>query len=67
MKQQGHRAVLFFLVQHSGIKTVSAAAHIDKKYADLYDQARNAGVEVIAYQTKISSESLTIENSLAVV
>src|SRR5690606_26892765 len=60
MKQQGHRAVLFFLVQHSAIKTVDAARHIDKKYADLYDQARQAGVEVIAYQTTISAKEIKI-------
>ena len=49
MKQQGHRSVLLFAVLHSGIKRVQAADFIDKKYADLFKDAQNAGVEVICY------------------
>jgi sugar fermentation stimulation protein A len=49
MKSKGYRAVLVFAVLHSGIKTVSAAAHIDKKYALLFEQAKQSGVEVICY------------------
>ncbi len=67
MKQQGHRAVLFFLVQHSGIQTVDAARHIDQKYADLYDQARDAGVEVIAYQSKITTKEITLQKAVPVI
>jgi len=67
MKQQGHRAVLFFLVQHSGIKTVDAARHIDEKYADLYEQARQAGVEVIAYQSEITAKGIAIKQAVEVV
>lgn len=67
MKQQDHRAILFFLVQHSGIETVDAAGHIDKKYADLYKQARQAGVEVIAYQSSISAKAIAIERATSVI
>ena len=67
MQQQGHRAVLFFLVQHSGIQSVRAAAHIDKTYADLCDQARQVGVEVMAYKSTINPESVTIEKSITVI
>ena len=67
MKQQGHRAVLFFLVQHSGIQSVDAARHIDKKYADLFDQARQAGVEVMAYQSKITASEMAIKNPIEVI
>ena len=67
MKQQGHRAVLFFLVQHSGINTVDAARHIDKKYADLFDQARQAGVEVMAYQSRITASEMAIKNPIEVI
>jgi sugar fermentation stimulation protein A len=67
MKNQGHRSVLFFLVQHSGIKTVDAARHIDQKYADLYDQARQVGVEVIAYQSKISTKEIALQKALPII
>lgn len=49
MKQQGFRSVLLFAVLHSGIKRVQAADFIDKKYALLLEQAKEAGVEVICY------------------
>ncbi|HTN35200.1 MAG TPA: DNA/RNA nuclease SfsA [Marinobacter sp.] len=50
----GDRAVLFFVVNHTGIETVSPADHIDQHYGDLLRQAQNAGVEVIAYRAGLS-------------
>lgn len=64
MKQNGHRAVLFFLVQHTGIKTMSPAEHIDKKYAELVATAIDAGVEVMCYNTAISPEQIVIDSSV---
>ena len=49
MKSQGHRAVLFFCVQHSGIATVAPADLIDPRYGDTFREALAAGVEVLAY------------------
>ena len=49
MKALGFRAVLVFAVLHSGIKSVKAAQHIDKKYALLFEEAQSKGVEVICY------------------
>jgi sugar fermentation stimulation protein A len=49
MKQQGYRSVLLFAVLHSGIKNVQAADFIDKKYAELFEQAKASGVEVLCY------------------
>ncbi|MRX27687.1 DNA/RNA nuclease SfsA [Kangiella sp. HZ709] len=60
----GSRAVLFFLVQHSGIKSVSAAAHIDPKYAQLLSEAINAGVEILCYRTHISPAEIRLQESL---
>ncbi|WP_448549066.1 DNA/RNA nuclease SfsA [Thalassotalea fusca] len=48
--QQGKRAVLLFAVLHTGINSVSAAAHLDPTYSELLIQAAKAGVEVIAYK-----------------
>ncbi len=52
--QAGERAVLFFAVLHSGIETVSAAAHIDAQYAQLLERARQSGVEVLCYNARLS-------------
>ncbi|QBF82356.1 DNA/RNA nuclease SfsA [Shewanella maritima] len=61
MVQQGHRAVLLFVVQHSGISTVKPAAHIDAKYADLLKDAIEQGVEVLAYKVAMSTTGGRIE------
>lgn len=62
---QGNRAVLFFLVQHTGIKSVSAAKHIDSDYAALLRQAIDAGVEVLVYDCEINSQGIKLNNRLA--
>ncbi len=49
MKALGYRSVLLFAVLHTGIKSVEPAEHIDKKYAQLFAEAKQAGVEVICY------------------
>ncbi|WP_019616515.1 DNA/RNA nuclease SfsA [Psychromonas ossibalaenae] len=54
MKEQGFRSVLLFAVLHSGIRTVEAAGHIDAKYAELFEQAKKAGVEVICFYPDIT-------------
>ncbi len=64
MVEAGHRAVLFFLVQHSGIKRMSPARHIDAKYADLLAQAIEQGVEVLCYRTLISPTQITIDQAI---
>ena len=61
MVAHGHRAVLLFCVQHTGIKSVRAAAHIDAVYATTLQAARAAGVEVIAYAAAIKPEQNIIE------
>ena len=60
MVEQGHRAVLLFCVQHTGIQSVRAAAHIDGVYAAGLAAARAAGVEVIAYAASIKPEQHSI-------
>jgi len=53
--QQGKRAVLLFAVLHTGINSVTAAAHLDPKYSELLTQAFDAGVEVIAYKMECTN------------
>ncbi|MDO6640989.1 MULTISPECIES: DNA/RNA nuclease SfsA [unclassified Shewanella] len=67
MASLGHRAVLLFVVQHSGINLVQAAAHIDPQYAQLLKQAVNSGVEVLAYQTELSALSSKITRKCKVI
>lgn len=48
--QAGDRAVLLFLVNHTGIDLVKPADQIDPAYGKLLRQAQAAGVEVLAYR-----------------
>jgi sugar fermentation stimulation protein A len=62
MKQQGHRAVLLFAILHTGINTVKAAKHIDPDYAEMFDKAVDAGVEVMSYKPELCFEAMTNSN-----
>ncbi|MDO2949662.1 DNA/RNA nuclease SfsA [Aeromonas simiae] len=53
MKAAGHRAVLLFMVLHSGITKMCAASHIDPQYSLLLEQAIGAGVEILCYQPHV--------------
>jgi len=64
MVRLGHRAILFFCVQHTGIKSVQAAEHVDAAYAAELENAIQNGVEVICYGSDINSESITLNQKL---
>lgn len=68
MHAQGYRAVLIFCVQHAGIQTVRAAAHIDAVYAKTLHAAQAAGVEVLAYAAAIkpAQNIIVLERALPV-
>jgi len=67
MVQQGHRAVLVYCVQHSGIRSVQPAEHIDPAYAEALVEAATQGVEILAYKCRMSSKTVRIVTSLPVV
>jgi sugar fermentation stimulation protein A len=67
MLEQGHRAVLLFCVQHSGIKQVSPADHIDPLYGQTLREAIKKGVEVFAYGAHISAKEITLVQPLNVI
>jgi sugar fermentation stimulation protein A len=66
MVDAGHRAVLFFCVQHTGIISVAPADDIDPVYAATLREANNRGVEVLAYQAEISAEEIVLTKAIPV-
>ena len=66
MVKQGHRAVLFFCVQHTGIKQVAPADSIDSKYGGTFREAIAAGVEVLAYSAEISPVRILLRQPVPV-
>ncbi len=66
MAEGGHRAVLFYLVQRTDCRRVAVAEDIDPTYAEAFRQARVAGVEVIAYDTRISPDGVEIGHMISI-
>ena len=66
MVSLGYRAVLLFVIQHTGISSVQAAKHIDPKYAQLLTQAHKTGVEILAYDTEMSQNQAFLLKSCPV-
>lgn len=50
----GDRAVLLFVVNHTGIELVKPADWIDPAYGKLLREAQAAGVEVLAYRARLT-------------
>jgi sugar fermentation stimulation protein A len=67
LKKVGHRAALIYCVQHSGIRAIAPAAHIDKKYTEAFAAACDAGVEVYALGACLSPEEIVLNRVLDVV
>ena len=67
MVELGHRAVIFFCVNHTGIKKVKPADHIDKVYGQLLREANNKGVEILAYSSYISEEEIYLKDKIPVI
>ena len=65
MVAAGHRAVLFFCVQLTGVERVEVAADIDPAYAQTMTQAIAAGVEVRAWRTSISADEIVLEQAIS--
>ncbi|NMP15679.1 DNA/RNA nuclease SfsA [Thalassotalea sp. Y01] len=64
MRQQGHRSVLLFCAQHTGINKVRVADFIDLEYAKLIGEAIAEGVEILAYGCEINSFAIQISKKL---
>ncbi len=62
--KQGKRAVLLYCVQHTGIKSVRVAQHIDPQYALELEQAIGNGLQVLCYSVKISKEKTYINQRI---
>ncbi|RUO20374.1 DNA/RNA nuclease SfsA [Aliidiomarina iranensis] len=63
MKEQGHRAVLAYAILHSGIHSVLPAVNIDPKYAELMQQAKQAGVKVLEVYFQVNEKEISCTGS----
>jgi len=66
LKSEGHRAVIFYLIQRSDAKRFEPAVQIDPDYAKGLKTAIAAGVEMLAYDVVIDMEQIRINRRLPV-
>ncbi|WP_417430317.1 DNA/RNA nuclease SfsA [Kiloniella sp.] len=64
MVQEGHRAVMFYLVQRSDCTVLAPAKDIDPVYADALKVAMTRGVEVIIYSCDVTPEGIHLDKAL---
>lgn len=67
MVELGHRGVIFFCVNHTGIKQVKPADHIDSVYGQLLREADSKGVEILAYASHITDDEITLAHKIPVI
>jgi sugar fermentation stimulation protein A len=67
VRRQGGRAILLFCVQHTAIVRLRPADHVDPSYGMALREARDAGVEIIAYRTQLDPEEIRVSAPVAVV
>lgn len=64
--KQGWHAVMMFVVQRIDAEKVAAAAGIDPNFARALEEARNAGVRVMAKRCQVTLEELVLGNDIPV-
>ena len=66
MVQQGHRAVMIYLVQRNDAKSFQLAPDLDPTYAESFGLAAAAGVEAIALKCRLSPLEIVVEKELPI-
>ena len=64
MATRGHRVVLIYCVQHTGVRRVSLQNPIDPAYAEALFHAERAGLEIYAYSCLINQQNSDINQQL---
>ncbi|MEM8814132.1 MAG: DNA/RNA nuclease SfsA, partial [Pseudomonadota bacterium] len=58
MVDEGHRAVMVFLVQRDDGQSLALARDIDPAYGEAFDRAAKAGVEMLAYSCSVTETEI---------
>ena len=66
MGEQGHKAVVLYVVQRQDGDYFSVADHIDPTYAATAKVAQKKGVEFLCYTCAITKESIKIDSPLLI-
>jgi sugar fermentation stimulation protein A len=64
LKKNGFRAAMLYVVQREDVESMRPASSIDRKYAELLEQAIAVGVEILVYQCTLSINEIGFGKSL---
>lgn len=65
--QEGYRAVLLLVVQLEYAQGFSPNKDTDPEFAKIFEEAMNAGVEVLAYRCKVTPDEVKVTGQIPVV
>ena len=60
----GHRAVMLFIIQRGDARSLAIARDIDPAYGKAFDEARGAGVEMLARRCDLSIGQITVAEAV---
>jgi len=66
MVREGARAVMLYLIQRTDADQFSIAGDIDPKYAQAFEMARAAGVEMLVYDCNITTSSIDVGREIPI-
>jgi sugar fermentation stimulation protein A len=65
-RREGHRAVICFVAQRAGLRSVGLADHIDPSYGRVFRDVLQQGVEAIAYASTVSRRGIRLARPLGI-
>lgn len=63
----GGRAVMLYLIQRGDVDRFAIAGDVDPNYAECFEAAQTAGVEMLAYDCRITTGAITLGSSVPVI
>lgn len=67
MVEDGHRAVMLYIVQRGDCQRFTIAGDLDPAYAAAFENARAAGVDVLCYDCEITPHEVVIRKALEII
>ncbi|CCQ94226.1 Sugar fermentation stimulation protein homolog [[Clostridium] ultunense Esp] len=64
--KEGYKSYIFFLIQIPGIKYFKPNEEMDKKFAHALLEAKNAGVQILAYNSLVTKDQILLDEKVEV-
>lgn len=64
--ESGKNACMLYLVNRQDVKSFSPAKDIDSEYSSILKEAKEKGVQILAYQTAITTDEISVSKKLPI-